>query len=51
MRLTSYTRPEIEPTPAMTEILVKILTELLSVLSLATKWMNEGRLSKFTFFE
>jgi hypothetical protein len=49
MRLTSYSRSEIEPTPAMAEILVKILTEFLSVLSLATKWMNEGRMSKFVF--
>ena len=46
MRLTTYTRPEINPTPAMTEILIKILTEFLSVLALATKWMNQGRLSK-----
>jgi hypothetical protein len=38
---------EIPPTPAMTEVLVKIMTEILSVLSLATKQINQGRFSKF----
>ncbi|KAI0245287.1 hypothetical protein BJV78DRAFT_1356816 [Lactifluus subvellereus] len=47
MRLTTYTRSEIELTPAMTEILVKIVAEFLSVIALATNWMNEGRLKKF----
>jgi len=46
MRLKTYTRSEIELVPAMAEILVKIMAEFLSVLALATKWMNEGRLSK-----
>ena len=43
-RLMVYT--EIPPTPAMTEVLVKILTEILSVLALATKQINQGRFSK-----
>jgi hypothetical protein len=46
MRLTTYTRSEIELVPAMSEILVKIMAEFLCVLALATKWMKEGRLSK-----
>jgi hypothetical protein len=46
MRLTTYTRSEIELVPAMAEIVVKIMAEFLCVLALATKWMKEGRLSK-----
>ena len=37
---------EIPPTPAMTEAIVKIMIELLSVLALATKQINQGRFSK-----
>ena len=33
-------------TPAMTEISVKIMVELLSVLALATKQIKQGRFSK-----
>jgi hypothetical protein len=43
-RLKIYT--EIRPTPAMTEMIVKIMVELLVVLALATKQINQGRLSK-----
>ena len=43
-RLAIYT--EIEPTPAMAEMIVKIMAELLSVLALATKQITQGRLSK-----
>ena len=43
-RLKTYT--DIPPTPAMTEILIKIMAELLSVLALATKQINQGRLSE-----
>ena len=42
-RLRIYT--EIPPTPAMTETVVKIIVELLSVLALATKQINRGRFS------
>jgi len=37
---------DIQPTPAMTEVMVKIMVELLVVLALATKQINQGRLSK-----
>ncbi len=43
-RLENYT--EIPPTPIMTGMIVKILVELLSVLSLATKQIRQGRFSK-----
>ena len=43
-RLKIYT--EIQPTPAMTEMIVKIMVELLVVLALATKQINQGRFSK-----
>ena len=43
-RLAIYT--EIEPTPAMAEMVVKIMVELLSVLALATRQTTQGRLSK-----
>jgi hypothetical protein len=43
-RLEIYTT--IPPTPMMTNIIVKIMAELLSVLALATKQINQGRFSK-----
>jgi hypothetical protein len=43
-RLEIYTA--IPPTPMMTNIIVKIMVELLSVLALATKQIKQGRLSK-----
>jgi hypothetical protein len=36
---------EISLTPAMTEMVIKIMVELLSVLALATKQINQGRFS------
>jgi len=36
----------IPPTPVMTDIIVKIMVEILSVLALATKQIKEGRFSK-----
>ena len=45
-RLEIYTT--IPPTPLMTGIIVKIMVELLSVLALATKQVNQGRFSKST---
>jgi hypothetical protein len=36
----------IPPTPMMTNIIVKIMAELLSVLALATKQIKQGRFSK-----
>ena len=43
-RLRIYT--DLPLTPLMTEISVKILVELLSVLALATKQIKQGRFSK-----
>jgi hypothetical protein len=43
-RLEIYTN--IPPTPVMTDIIVKIIIKLLSVLSLATKQIKQGRFSK-----
>ena len=42
-RLEIYTT--IPPTPIMTDIIVKIMVELLSVLALATKQIKQGRFS------
>ncbi len=44
-RLQIYT--SIPFTPSMTDIIVKIMGELLSVLALATKQVQQGRLSKW----
>jgi hypothetical protein len=41
-RLDIYTK--IRPTTAMTEIIVKILVELLSILAIATQEVKQGRL-------
>jgi hypothetical protein len=43
-RLEIYT--DAPPTPIMTDIIVKIMAELLSVLALATKQIRQGRFSK-----
>ena len=44
-RLSIYT--EIPHTPALTNILVKIIVELISTLALATKQVKQGRFSGF----
>ena len=44
-RLAIYTR--ISPTPAMDEIVVKIMVELLSILALATKEIKQGSSGSF----
>ena len=44
-RLEVYTT--IPPTPIMTDIIIKIMVQLLSVLALATKQIKEGRFSKY----
>ena len=46
-RLDIYTK--VPPTPAMTEIIVKIMVVLLSTLALATDQIREGRPSEFVF--
>jgi hypothetical protein len=44
-RLSIYA--DIPPTPALTNVLVKIIVELISTLALATKQVKQGRFSKF----
>ena len=46
-RLDIYTG--VPPTPALTNILVKIIVELLSTLALAIKQVRQGRFSGFYF--
>ena len=46
-RLSVYT--EIPPSPELTDIIVKIMVELLSVLALATKQIRQGRFSEYAF--
>ena len=48
-RLDIYSK--VPPTPAMTEIIVKILVELLSSLALATKQIRQGRSSESVFID
>ena len=43
-RLVSYT--EVRPTSAMTDVIVKIITEVLSILAIATKEIKRGRPSE-----
>jgi hypothetical protein len=49
MRLDIYTK--VPPTVAMTEMVIKILVELLSTLALVTKQTKQGKLSEFVFGE
>ena len=39
---------KIPPTTMMTDIIIRIMVEVLSVLALATKQVKQGRLSTFT---
>ena len=48
-RLDIYTK--VPPTPAMTEIVVKIMVELLSTLALVTKQIRQGRSSELVFVD
>jgi hypothetical protein len=43
-RLEIYTR--VSPPPAMIDIIVRIMVEVLSILGMATKEMKQGRMSK-----
>jgi hypothetical protein len=42
-RLGNYL--EVRPTPAMTDIIVKIMVEVLSILGIVTKEVEQGRIS------
>jgi hypothetical protein len=44
-RLIIYTKID-QPTPVMTEVITKIMAELISILALATKQINQGKFSK-----
>ncbi|KAF8469399.1 hypothetical protein DFH94DRAFT_656891, partial [Russula ochroleuca] len=44
-RLDSYT--EVRPTAAMTDVIVKVMIEVLSILAIATKEIKQGRSKKF----
>ena len=43
-RLESYT--EVRPTEAMTDVIVKIMIQVLSILAIATKQIKQGRSSE-----
>ena len=43
-RLASYTK--VPPTSAMTDVIVKIMIEVLSILAIATKEIKRGRSSE-----
>jgi len=45
-RLEAY--GHVPPTPMMTDIIIKIIVELLRVLGLATKQIQQGRFSEYT---
>ena len=45
-RLESYT--SVPPTAAMTDVIVKIMSEILSILGIATKEIRQGRSSEYT---
>ena len=44
-RLVIYT--EVAPTPEMTDIIVKIMVEVLSILGIATKEIRQSRTSEY----
>ena len=44
-RLESYT--EVPPTTAMTDIIVKIMVEVLNIFAIATKEIKQGRASEY----
>jgi hypothetical protein len=43
-RLEIYT--EVQPTTEMTDIIIQIMVEVLSILGIATKEIKQGRISK-----
>ena len=47
-RLDIYTR--IPLTPAITDVVIKILVEVLSTLAMATRQVKQGRLSESRYF-
>ena len=47
-RLETYT--EVRPSAAMTDIIVKIMVEVLNILGIATKEIKQGRTSELSMF-
>lgn len=47
-RLETYI--EVRPTPAMTDIIIKIMVEVLCILGIATKEIGQGRMSMPVYF-
>lgn len=47
-RLETYT--QLSPTAEMMDIIVRIIVEVLSILGIATKEMNQGRLSEYLVY-
>ena len=47
IRLSIYTEIPPNQAPAITEVVIKIMAELITVLALATKQMKQGRLGMF----
>ena len=45
-RLETYT--EVRPSAAMTDIIVKIMVEVLNILGIATKEIKQGRISELS---
>ena len=48
-RLMIYTKIE-KPDPVLTKVLIKIMAELISILALATKQMNQGLFSRSVLY-
>ncbi|KAN0141757.1 hypothetical protein V8E53_000219 [Lactarius tabidus] len=46
MRLEKYIT--VRPTPAMTEVIVQVMVEVISILGIATKEIKEGKIKKFS---
>ena len=44
-RLETYT--QVPPTVEMTDVIIQIMVEVLSILGIATKEIGQGRLSKY----
>ena len=47
-RLEIYT--EVAPTPEMTDIIIKIMVEVLSILGIATREMKQSRMSEYFLY-
>ena len=48
LRLEIYT--ELQPTAEMTNIIIEIMIEVISILGIATKEIKQGRISKYSLY-